>query len=234
MADRFKEAFRFQPLDRFSFKERFIIRAAGFLFSLSIRIVGLTLRFETEGAEHLESNIPGKKPILVFWHDRIVSGTYFFRARSILVLSSTSFDSEYTARCIQRFGFGVIKGSSTRGGVQGLVNMIRAVRSGYSVAFTLDGPKGPRYVAKSGPVLLAKKTGAPMVPFILESRHSWTLKSWDMLQIPKPFSSVKLIVGEPIFVAPESDDDELERKRQELQGSLDALVERGIKVFRNE
>ena len=150
------------------------------------------------------------------------------------MLSSTSFDSEYTARCIQRFGFGVIKGSSTRGGTQALVRMIRAMRAGYATAFTLDGPKGPRYVAKSGPVLLAKKSGCPMVPFVLEPNKFWTIKSWDKLQIPKPFSRVKVFVAAPIYVDSDARDVELEEKRRELQGSLDELVRRGVQWRRGE
>jgi lysophospholipid acyltransferase (LPLAT)-like uncharacterized protein len=195
-----------------------------------MRAVGRTLRFETAGIEHFDSvEAKGEQPIHVFWHDRIVAGTYYFRDRRILVLSSSSFDSEYTARCIQRFGFGVIKGSSTRGGIQALVGMIRAMRAGYPTAFTLDGPKGPRYEAKSGPVLLSKKTGGPMVPFVLEPAKFWTINSWDRLQIPKPFSRVRVIVGEPIYVEPTARDAELEAKRTELQQSLDQLVVQGEK-----
>ncbi|CAN5764229.1 lysophospholipid acyltransferase family protein [soil metagenome] len=207
-----------------------IIRIAGFVFYLLIRLIGSTLRFETSGYQQFDQvKSDGKLPIYTFWHDRIVSGTYFFRNRGIIVLSSTSFDSEYTARCIQRFGFGIIKGSSTRGGTQALVGMIRAMRDGYTTAFTLDGPKGPRYIAKSGPILLAKKTGNPMIPFVIESRSFWTIKSWDKLQIPKPFSRANVIVGEPIYVDGDAKDDALEAKRLELQASMDALVIAGEK-----
>lgn len=233
--DQFQDAFNFQPLARYTFKQRVVIRIGGFVFASLIRAIGKTLRFEVSGKESFdEVEKQGLQPIHVFWHDRIVSGTYFFRDRKILVLSSTSFDSEYTARCIQRFGFGVIKGSSTRGGIQALVGMIRAMRAGYSTAFTLDGPKGPRYVAKSGPVLLAKKSGCPMVPFVLEPKQFWTINSWDKLQIPKPFAKVKIFVGEPIYVKSDAKDEVLEQKREELQNSLDELVQRGDKWRRGE
>ncbi len=226
--DQFQDAFNFQPLDRYSFKQRMVIRIAGFVFASLIRLIGKTLRFEISGKEGFdEVERRGLQPIHVFWHDRIVSGAYYFRDRKILVLSSTSFDSEYTARCIQRFGFGVVKGSSTRGGTQALVGMIRAMRAGYATAFTLDGPKGPRYVAKSGPVLLAKKSGCPMVPFVLQPNSFWTINSWDKLQIPKPFAKVKIFVGDPIYVEADARDDVLEQKRVDLQGSLDDLVRCG-------
>ncbi|QYO65567.1 lysophospholipid acyltransferase family protein [Leptolyngbya sp. 7M] len=232
MADRFEDAFQFHSLERFTFKERLIIRAAGFIFAFFLRVIGLTLRFIDDERKIIEDLEDQRiKPILVFWHDRIVTGTYYFRNRNILVLSSTSRDSEYTARCIQRFGFGVIKGSSTRGAVQGLVGMIRAVRAGYTAAFTVDGPKGPRYVAKSGPILLAKKTASPILPFILQPHRYFMLGSWDRLQIPMPFTRVALLVGELIYVDPNADDAEIEAKRDELQRSLDSLVERGNSLF---
>ncbi len=230
MSAQLEKAYTFSPLDRYTFRERLIIRTAGFAFYSLIGLIGSTLRFETSGYQNFDQvKSDGKLPIYTFWHDRIVAGTYFFRDKGIIVLSSSSFDSEYTARCIQRFGFGIIKGSSTRGGTQALVGMIRAMRQGYTTAFTLDGPKGPRYVAKSGPILLAKKTGNPMVPFVVETKKFWTIKSWDRLRIPHPLSRAIVIVGEPIYVDADAKDDALEAKRLELQASLDALVIEGEK-----
>ncbi|MDM7922595.1 MAG: lysophospholipid acyltransferase family protein [Pyrinomonadaceae bacterium] len=228
MSEHFEKAYEFQALDRFTAKQRLIIRVAGFVFYLLVKAIGSTLRFERTDWENYESIADaGNFPIYAFWHDRIIAGTYFFRDRGIIVLSSSSFDSEYTARCIQRLGFGIIKGSSTRGGIQALVGMIRMMKAGYAMAFTIDGPKGPRYEAKAGPVLLAKKTGNPLMPFVIECRKFWTVKSWDRLQVPKPFSKANIIIGEPIYVPADAKDEELEAKRLELQRSLDSLVRRG-------
>ena len=228
VADQSEKAYQFGPLDRFTFKQRVIIRVAGFLLFLLVKAIGATIRFTVTGGENRSAiDDAGRLPIYSFWHDRIIAGTYYFRDRGIIVLSSSSFDSEYTARCIQRLGFGIIKGSSTRGGIQALVGMIRMVKAGYEMAFTLDGPKGPRYEAKSGPVLLAKKTGNPLMPFVIESKKFWTIKSWDRLQIPKPFTRANLIIGEPIYVPHDAKDEELEAKRLELQSSLDSLVAAG-------
>jgi lysophospholipid acyltransferase (LPLAT)-like uncharacterized protein len=196
-------AYQFGPLDRFTFSQRLVIRVAGLVGYVLVRILGSTVRFQTTGWEHFEAiDNAGKLPIYSFWHDRIIAGTYFFRNRGIIVLSSSSFDSEYTARCIQRLGFGIIKGSSTRGGIQALVGMIRMMKQGFAMAFTIDGPKGPRYEAKAGPILLAKKTGNPLMPFVIECEKFWTIKSWDRLQIPKPFTKANLIISPPIFVDP--------------------------------
>ena len=93
------------------------------------------------------------------------------------------------------------------------------------MAFTVDGPRGPRYVAKSGPVMLAKKTGNPILPFVIECSSYWQIKSWDRLQIPRPFARAKVIYAEPIFVSDGGDD---EAMRLELQTALDDLVERGM------
>jgi lysophospholipid acyltransferase (LPLAT)-like uncharacterized protein len=228
MAEEIDPAFKFQPLDRYSSWQRFQIRVMGLGLYLLTKIVGQTMKFEVHGRQwedDLETS--SKKPIYSFWHDRIISSTYFFQDQDIIVLSSHSFDSEYTARCIQRFGFGIVKGSSSRGAVSGLVGLIRIMKRGFAAAFTVDGPRGPRYEVKSGPVLLAKKTGNPLVPFVIECRRFWALKSWDRLQVPKPFTRAAVFYGPPIYVDAKVDDDELELKRVELQNALLDLVKQG-------
>ena len=95
------------------------------------------------------------------------------------------------------------------------------------MGFTVDGPKGPRYEAKPGPILLAKKTGEPVLPFVVEPSRFSTVRSWDRLQIPRPFARAKVIFGEPIYVSETAGDGELDCILRELQASLDALTERG-------
>lgn len=226
--EKIKEVYRHAPLANYSFKEKFMIRAADRAFYFLINLIGKTIRFETVGWENFEAiENAGKIPIYTFWHNRIFSGTYFFRNRKIVVITSQSFDGEYIARFIQRFGYGAVRGSSTRGGASALVEMIRLMRKGLPMAFTIDGPKGPRYVAKIGACLLAKKTGNPLMPFVVETEKYWEIKSWDRLQIPKPFTRARVIIAPPIYVSAEVDDDELENKRTELQNALDELVETG-------
>lgn len=220
-----QEFYQFASLSKYSSRERFLIRLADLVFYTLISLIGKTVQIEIEGWENFQKiEQAGKIPIYTFWHDRIFLGTYFFRKRGIMVMSSQSFDSEYTARVIQRFGYGTIKGSSTRGAVRALTKMIRLMRQGLPMGFTLDGPKGPRYVAKSGACLLAKKTGNPIMPFLLEPKSFWTIKSWDKMQIPKPFTRTKLFIAAPIYVSKDADDKEIENKRRELQSKLDELV----------
>lgn len=205
-----------------------MIRAADLAFYFLIKVIGLTLRYEVVGEAYRESiKLKGKRPIYALWHDRIFAGTYFLRDLGIVVLTSKSFDGEYIARFLTRFGFGTVRGSTSRGGVRALVEMIRLMKSGVPMAFTVDGPRGPRYEAKGGPVILAKKTGDPILPFIVECKKRWLLKSWDQLQIPKPFTAVCVFFGEPIYVNPQSDEIAIGSKRLELQRTLDELVKEG-------
>jgi lysophospholipid acyltransferase (LPLAT)-like uncharacterized protein len=223
-----EEVYKPAPLSAYTFKERCLIRLADLAFYALITLLGKTLRYETENWENFDkAHQEGRIPIYVFWHNRIFAGTYFFRNRGIVVITSQSFDGEYIARFIRRFGYGAVRGSSTRGGVAALVELIRVMRGGLPAAFSIDGPRGPKYVAKSGACLLAKKTGNPMMPFVVETKDFWEVKSWDRLQIPKPFSRARVFIAEPIFVSKEADDAEIENKRLELQKALDELVARG-------
>jgi lysophospholipid acyltransferase (LPLAT)-like uncharacterized protein len=212
--------YSFADLSSYTFKQRLIIRSAGIALYWLIKVIGATLKFEIKGWENFDESKP---QVLCFWHNRIPIATYFWRYRKIIVMSSQSFDSEYIARFIQRFGYGAAKGSSTRGGKAALIQMIRAVREGKSAAFTVDGPRGPVYEAKPGAILLAAKSNALIVPFSISLNRYWQLRSWDKIQIPKPFARVVVVIGKPISV--DDDSDTHEAKHQELQNSLERLRE---------
>lgn len=224
-----KRAYSFARLSNYSFKDRFMIRAADLAFFVLIKLLGRTIKFEVEGWEHWEAASRDEKiPIYTFWHNRVFLSTYFWQRRRIVVMTSQSFDGEYIARFIQRFGYGAARGSSTRGATGAVVEMVRLMRAGCPTAFTIDGPKGPVYVAKMGAVLLAKKTGHPILPFTITAERFWQAKkSWDGFQVPKPFSRARVEIAPPIFVAPDADDKELNMKRDELQRALDEITERG-------
>ncbi|MEQ1764933.1 MAG: lysophospholipid acyltransferase family protein [Pyrinomonadaceae bacterium] len=225
MTERFPSVFTRGSLAEFSFKDRMTIRVADLAFYLAIRLIGPTLRIEAENESRYHEIIDaGHQPIIALWHDRIFAGVWYLRDRGLTVLTSKSKDGEYIARFLTRFGFGAIRGSSSRGGVRGLVEMIRRMREGIPMAFTVDGPRGPRYVVKSGPIMLAKKTGNPILPFVIECSSYWHIKSWDRLQIPRPFARAKVIYAEPILVPNGGDGEAL---RGHLQAALDDLVERG-------
>jgi hypothetical protein len=222
--ERVGRAYRFADLSGYTLKQRLAVRAAGVVFPLLIRAVGATLRFRVEGREYWdEAARGGALPIYTFWHDRIFAGTYFFRGRRIVIMTSQSFDGEYIARFIQRLGYGAVRGSSTRGGVGALVELSRLVRRGCPAGFSIDGPRGPRHVAKMGAVLLAKKTGQPVLPFGVNAERFWSLDSWDRMQIPVPFSRVRVSFAPPILVPPDADEAALARAREELQRALERV-----------
>ena len=220
--------YTYADLTAYDLRQRTLIKAADIGFYSLIKAIGRTIKFEGDEARTVDSlAAEGRTPILATWHDRIFLGTYLLQKRGIVFLTSQSFDGEYIARFLQRFGFGVIRGSSTRGGARGLVQMVRELRRGVPMGFTVDGPKGPRYQAKPGPILLAKKSGEPVLPFIVEPARFSTVNSWDRLQIPRPFTRAKALFGEPIYVPAMADDNALDGKLRELQRSLDVLTDRG-------
>jgi len=226
-----QRAYSFANLSAYSFKERWLIRAADLAFFILIKLIGRTVKFEIEGWENWEAaSRDGKIPIYTFWHNRVFLSTYFWQRRGIVVMPSQSFDGEYIARFIQRFGCGAARGSSTRGATGAVVEMVRLMRAGCPTAFTIDGPKGPRYVAKMGAVLLAKKTGNPILPFTIAAEKYWEARnSWDGFQVPKPFTRAHVLIAPPIFVSANADEALLNAKRDELQNSLDDLNHRGDK-----
>ncbi len=226
-------AYSFADLSAYSLKDRLLIGAADLAFFILIKVIGRTIKFEIEGWENWEAaSRDGKIPIYTFWHNRVFLSTYFWQRRRIVVMTSRSFDGEYIARFIQRFGYGAARGSSTRGATGAIVEMIRLMRADCPTAFTIDGPRGPRYVAKMGAVLLAKKTGNPILPFTISATRFWEAKkSWDRSQVPKPFSHAHVLIAPPIYVPANADEALLNAKRDELQNSLDELDRRGNEKY---
>jgi lysophospholipid acyltransferase (LPLAT)-like uncharacterized protein len=219
-----KRFFEFGDLDRYTARERALILAADRTFYTLIAGIGPTVRWEFRGGEHLERIYRGgHQAIFAFWHNRVFYKAWFWRRRRIVVMTSQSFDGEYIARFIQRFGYGAARGSSSRGGGRALVAMDSALKAGFDVAFTVDGPRGPVYEAKPGPALLARRSGQPIVPVHAACTAYWTVKSWDRFQIPKPFSRVVVSVAEPIFVPAGADDGAVAAARDELQAALEGL-----------
>jgi lysophospholipid acyltransferase (LPLAT)-like uncharacterized protein len=192
-----------------------------------VQALGATLTWRTEGFEHFDTiATAGHQPIMAFWHGRILPATYYFRRRGIVVITSENFDGEWIARIIERFGFGTARGSTSRGGLKALLQLTREMTAGKPAGFTVDGPRGPARIAQPGAVWLAKATGNPVLPFHLEASGHWTLKSWDSTQIPKPFSTVSIVIGEPFYVASDADDNGIETARQLLEQRLKDLEPR--------
>jgi len=198
-----------------------------------VALLNQTLRWRSEGLDYLEGVIrAGRQPIMAFWHGRILHATVRFRRRGIVVIISENFDGEWIAGLIHRFGYGTARGSTSRGALRALLQLKRELAAGKTVGFALDGPRGPARVAQPGAVWLAKATGNPVVPFHLEADRYWTLRSWDRTQIPKPFSTVSVVVGEPFEVPPDASDADLEAACRELESRLSSLEARALDLLR--
>jgi len=145
-----------------------------------------------------------------------------WRKLGIAVMVSRSFDGEYIARIIEKFGFVAVRGSSSRGGSEALRGMRKELEKGAAVAFTIDGPRGPKYVAKPGPVLLARASGMPMAAFYVALSDAWMLKTWDEFMIPKPFSKALVRVSSKMHVPAQAND----RQIRDFHGLLQQALER--------
>ena len=138
-------------------------------------------------------------------------------------MTSRSFDGEYIARIIEKFGFRAVRGSSSRGGVRALLGMHAVIEGNGVAAFTIDGPRGPVYVAKPGPVLLARNTGTPIRCFYIAVKDAWVLNSWDRFIIPKPFTRAHVRWSRPIFVPRDTDSGAAQSYHAEMQAALERV-----------
>lgn len=198
-----------------------------------IRVLGPTLRFEILGSERTEREYSsGNRIIWAFWHRVIIPIAWWARNRGIVVMNTTAFDGQWTRKVIERLGFGTAQGSSSRGGLRGLAVMAQRLAQGTDCAFTIDGPRGPRYVAKPGPVMLARKTGCPIVVFHIGVERGKTFeKTWDHFLLPKPFSRAVIIFSLPIFVPLDASADTMQAKHAEMQRELERLRDIGESWF---
>jgi lysophospholipid acyltransferase (LPLAT)-like uncharacterized protein len=204
----------------------------GWAGSFTISLIGWTVRWKSEGDEHLDEIYKsGHRAIFTFWHGRIFPATYYFRNRGIVVMTSMNLDGEAIAQCIKRFGYGVARGSSSRGGMRALAQLARDIRQGRDAGFTIDGPRGPRYVAKQGPVLLALKTGAAIFCFHISMKRKIQFKSWDEFQIPLPFTTAIVLKAPPIWAPADATEEQLRRVHDQMQAVLDDLRVRGDSWF---
>ena len=198
-----------------------------------ISSLGHTLKWRVDGLHHLDAILAsGRQPVMAFWHGRILPATFYFRRRGIVVITSENFDGEWIARIIESFGYGTARGSTSRGGLKAMLQLKRDMAAGKPAGFTIDGPRGPARVAQPGAIWLASATGNPVLPFHFEASRHWTMRSWDRTQIPKPFSTVALAIGEPLHVAGNSSDAQLEDARLELERRLVSLEVRADEMLR--
>jgi lysophospholipid acyltransferase (LPLAT)-like uncharacterized protein len=190
-----------------------------------LRVIGPTLRFEYVGKQNaVNRRETGNASIGAFWHRCIIPTLWHYRDHGIVVMITMNFDGLWTSRVVERLGYRVAQGSSSRGGMNALNAMAREVEASWDVAFTTDGPRGPRYVAKPGPVMLARRTGKPVTVFHigLSAGHTFE-KAWDQQHLPYPFSRAVLVMAPAIYVSKDADSVEIERKTAEMQAALERV-----------
>jgi lysophospholipid acyltransferase (LPLAT)-like uncharacterized protein len=190
-----------------------------------VRLIGPTLRMEVIGVHNaVQIREGGEQAIGAFWHRCIFPAIWIWRKRGIVVLNTVNFDGQWTRRVIERLGFGTAQGSSTRGAIEGLTIMAQKLEEGRNVAFTIDGPRGPRFVAKPGPVILARRTGRPISVFHIGLSRAHTFKkSWDLFQMPYPFSAAVMFVAPTIRVPADADSEVMKQKQAEMQAALERV-----------
>ena len=201
-------------------------RVAGRLGRLAADALLSTVRFRVEGGERFAPFAERREPVIfALWHGRLLPLTYWHRGGRIAALVSRSGDGEYIARLVEGWGYETVRGSSSRGGSEALRDLVRKARNGWSLALTPDGPRGPRQRLQPGVITAAQLTGLPIVPLSAGCARAWWPGSWDRFCVPKPFSTVRVLYGEPVRVPRDADADALAWHGAALEAQLNAMTE---------
>jgi lysophospholipid acyltransferase (LPLAT)-like uncharacterized protein len=209
---------------RFTVRQRLILAVAPRLVWALLSLVGRTWRFETiaeEGATPLPFGEGAGAEIFCFWHQCVLPCTFYFRRSGASIIVSQSFDGELIARILELFGYKTARGSSSRGAREGLDGLKAAIENGGPAVFTADGPRGPIYQTKIGPIRLAQMTGARIGAFYLSPQRAWIVRSWDRFMVPMPFTRIVVSWARWTEAEPVSSDGALEDKRVELNAALE-------------
>jgi lysophospholipid acyltransferase (LPLAT)-like uncharacterized protein len=223
-----------QDQPRFTLIQRLVLAVLPRLVWALFSLWGRTWRFEViaeEGVTPVPDGVQSPSGIFCFWHQCVLPCTVYFRASHAVILISQSFDGELITRILLLFGFGAVRGSSSRGSREGLMGLKHIVESDRTAIFTADGPRGPIYQTKMGPIKLAQLTGAPIGAFHLEPEHAWVIRSWDRFLIPKPFTRICVSWAKATLVPADLAADGFEPKRQELTAAIERARLRAYEYF---
>jgi len=207
-------------------------RLARWLIAFGVRLLqvwGWTLRYEIDDRAGIVGRPLVENYIGALWHNRLLIFPLilrrFFPNRHGAALISASRDGDLLTDAVHRFGFDVVRGSSSRMGASAILQLSEVLASGCDVVITPDGPRGPAYEIGPGIIFLAQKTGAAVLPFNMEYSSCWRVKSWDRFIVPRPFAKIHLIIGRPHCVNVTITPEEFEAERLRLQQAMMALVE---------
>jgi lysophospholipid acyltransferase (LPLAT)-like uncharacterized protein len=219
---------------KFTLGQRIVLAVVPRLVWALLWVVGLTWRFEVIAEEGVTPVLFGERPgpeIYCFWHQCVLPCTMYFRRSLAVILISRSFDGELITRILTMFRFGAVRGSSSRGAREGLLGLKHIIETGRTAIFTADGPRGPIYRTKMGPIKLAQMTGAPIGAFHLEPERAWTLSSWDHFLVPKPFTRICVSWAQWTHVPADLPAEQFEPMREELNAAIERARLRALAHF---
>ncbi|MGQ0712442.1 MAG: lysophospholipid acyltransferase family protein [Gemmatimonadaceae bacterium] len=177
------------------------VRWVARLGSVLVRVLASTWRLRIINAEaHRRVQAAGQPVIFTFWHGKMLPLLWQHRKRDTAIVISEHGDGEIIARIAHSLGYRSVRGSSSRGGERALLGTVRELQEGHDVAFTPDGPRGPLESFAPGALIVAQRTGAPLVFITVDAPHAWRLRSWDRFLIPKPFARVLIAYEDPLYV----------------------------------
>ena len=209
---------------RFTLRQRLALAIVPPLVWALLRLVGATWRFETI-AEDCATPLPhgegAGREIYCFWHQCVLPCAVYFRRTHATILISQSFDGELITRTLGLLGFRAVRGSSSRSGREGLLGLKDVIDSGGPAIFTADGPRGPIFQTKMGPIRLAQMTGAPIGAFHLQPERAWTMRSWDRFLVPWPFTRIVVSWARCTRIPAEFPGEEFEPMREELNAAIE-------------
>ena len=190
-----------------------------------ISLTGVTAKISWVGKEIVDDMIDSSHPFIICaWHNDIYFSTWLLKEMNLTALISSSRDGEYINHVLSGFGFRAVRGSSTRGGIGAMKQLVRCLKEGQSTAITPDGPQGPIHKVQEGIIALAKMTGAPIIPWRYEGNSCWNLNSWDNHKIPKPFSKISSVFGQPFYIPKSASNSDFENYCQQLEMLMNDLI----------
>ncbi len=219
---------------KFTLGQRIVLAMVPRIVWALLSIVGRTWRFEVIAEEGVVPVREGQKAgpeIYCFWHQCVLPCAFYFRGSGAVILISQSFDGELITRILRLFGFDAVRGSSSRGAREGLLGLAHVIDSGRTAIFTADGPRGPIYQTKMGPIKLAQMTGAPLGAFHLEPQKAWTMRSWDRFLVPRPFTRVCVSWAQWTQVPADLPTEEFEPRRKALTATIEHARQRAYVHF---
>lgn len=219
---------------KFTWGQRIVLALVPRIVWALLNVVGRTWRFDVIGEPGVIPVREGQKAgpqIYCFWHQCVLPCAFYFRGSGAVILISRSFDGELITRILRMFGFDAVRGSSSRGAREGLLGLKQVIERGAPAIFTADGPRGPIYQTKMGPIKLAQMTGAPIGAFHLQPQRAWVMKSWDRFLIPKPFTRICVSWARWTSVPEDLAPEDFEPKRQELNANIESARLRALAYF---